>query len=70
MVHLAVLAIENIFTHHLKVLCDHCLLTPHLVTNVIEQYSTPYPLVHAAATKRVSYACPPTKFVQRLWPQI
>jgi hypothetical protein len=43
------------------VLCDHCVFTPALETNVFKQHNTSYLLLLAAAIRRVPSANFPTK---------
>jgi hypothetical protein len=48
-----VLPTQRMFTHHLPVLCDNCILTPALTTDVYKQYNTACPLFTAAAIRYV-----------------
>jgi hypothetical protein len=62
LVYFAVLATKNEFTHHLRMLHNHCVLTPALLTNMHNQHTTPYELVLEGNISTVPSACPPTKF--------
>ena len=51
---LTLLPREKIFTHQVRVLRDHCVLSLALATNVFKQYTTSRPLVLAAEITRAS----------------
>ena len=45
------IAVEKPSTHQLTALCNHCVLTATLATNVFKQHTTRYPLVLTTAMR-------------------